>query len=52
MVHIIFNQKNAYPKEYDNKGSRVYRVPKSGGLKTKFKNNFGWIDAGNQINFL
>lgn len=51
MVYIIFNQKDGLPKEYTKEGSRLYRIPKSGVLKSKFKGNFGWIDAGSKINF-
>jgi hypothetical protein len=51
MVYIIFNQKDGYPKNYGNGRSRLYTIPKSGVLKTQFKGNFGWIDAGENINF-
>lgn len=50
-VYIIFNQKDGLPKEYCQNGSRLYRIPKSGILKSKFKSNYGWIDAGEKINF-
>jgi hypothetical protein len=51
MVYIVFNQNDGYPQEYDNNNSRIYRIPRSGILRTKFKANFGSIDAGNNINF-
>lgn len=50
-VYIIFNQKDGFPKKFGEDGSRTYRIPKSGVLKTKIKENYGWIDAGNKINF-
>lgn len=51
MVYIVFNQKEGKRREYEKSGSRIYRVPKSGILRTKFKGNFGWINAGDRIKF-
>jgi len=39
-VLIIFNQEDGLPKEYEG-DKRVYRIPKNGILKTKFKPNYG-----------
>lgn len=40
-VLIIFNQKDGEEKEYDGK-TRIYRVPKSGVLKTQFQQGVGY----------
>lgn len=39
-VFIIFNQADGVPKEYEG-NKRVYRIPKSGVLKTQFKTKGG-----------
>ena len=44
-VFIIFNRKDGNPKEYDEKGRRVYRIPESGILKTQFAPNFGTYNS-------
>ncbi len=49
-VHIYFNQSNGKEIEYNGK-SRIYRIPKSGILKTKFISNSGWIDSKEYLNF-
>ncbi|QMU65411.1 MAG: hypothetical protein GKR88_14710 [Flavobacteriaceae bacterium] len=40
-VLVVFDQKNGEPKEYED-GKRVYRIPKSGVLKTQFGSNYGF----------
>lgn len=36
-IYIAFDQKNGKEPEYDKHGNRIYRIPESGVLKTKFK---------------
>lgn len=55
-VLIIFNQSNGEKKEYED-GKRIYRIPKSGVLRTQFEPNYGitrhdffYVDStGNRI---
>lgn len=42
-VMIIYDQVNGAEPIYEN-GKRVYRVPESGILKTKFSPNSGWTE--------
>ncbi len=49
-VYIFFNQNEGKPVEYEGK-TRIYRIPKSGILRTKFKPNSGWIDSKEHLNF-
>ncbi|MCI4647399.1 hypothetical protein [Phaeodactylibacter sp.] len=49
-VYIFFNQSEGRAREYDE-NARVYRIPKSGVLRTKFKSNSGTIDARKDLNF-
>ena len=41
-VIILFDKSDGEPKEYNEDGDRVYRIPKSGILKTQFKFEEGW----------
>lgn len=43
-VSIIFNFKGGVNKEYKN-SKRLYIIPSSGQLKTKFKLNHGWTST-------
>ena len=49
-VYIFFNQSEGRAREYDE-NARVYRIPKSGILRSKFKPNSGWIDSKEGLNF-
>lgn len=49
-VYIFFNQEEGYDIEYKKK-DRIYRIPKSGILLTKFKPNKGWIDTKDHLKF-
>ncbi|MCR9134152.1 MAG: hypothetical protein NXI08_16420 [bacterium] len=49
-VYIFFNQDEGYKAEYED-NTRVYRIPKSGILRTQFKPNSGWIDSKKYLNF-
>ena len=42
-VVIIYDQANGAAKTYEN-GSRVYRIPESGVLKTQFSGNYEWSE--------
>ncbi|MBB1192063.1 hypothetical protein DNC80_00045 [Flavobacterium sp. SOK18b] len=44
IVIIRFNAENGKEEKYEN-GSRVYEIPASGILNTKFKPNEGWSDS-------
>ncbi len=50
MVYVFFNQKEGNPKEYEN-DTRIYRIPKSGVLRTRNKANTGWMDTKRNLNF-
>ena len=43
-VIVLYNKKDGQPEKYDEKGNRVYTIPKNGILKTKFKFQEGWRD--------
>lgn len=47
-IYIIFNQNDGLEREYQDK-RRIYRIPPSGVLKTKFSPNTGWIKNDNVI---
>jgi len=49
-VYIFFDQQEGRRTEY-SQNSRVYRIPKSGVLRSKFKPNSGWIDSKKDLNF-
>lgn len=49
-VYIFFNQDEGYEAEYES-NARIYRIPKSGILRTQFKPNSGWIDSKKYLNF-
>lgn len=44
-IIIIFDDKDGTPEKYEN-GSRVYEIPKDGVLRTRFKQQSGWIPPG------
>jgi len=44
-VIVLFGEENGEPKEYNDNGDRVYRIPKNGVLKTQFKHKEGWRDV-------
>ncbi|RAJ95696.1 hypothetical protein LX87_03444 [Larkinella arboricola] len=43
-ILVIFNQKIGKDEAYRN-GSRIYNIPTSGVLKTKFRANYSWSEA-------
>ncbi|MCC9041167.1 hypothetical protein LNQ81_00235 [Myroides sp. M-43] len=43
-VIVLYNKQNGEPKKYDKEGNRIYTIPESGILKTKFKFQKGWRD--------
>jgi hypothetical protein len=49
-VYVFFSQDEGCEVEYEN-NTRVYRIPKSGILRTQFKPNSGWIDSKKYLNF-
>lgn len=49
-IYIIFDDKNGLPKEY-LRNRRLYKIPKSGILRTQFKANYGWINSDKDQNF-
>lgn len=49
-VSIIFNFKDGVNKEYKN-SNRLYIIPSSGQLKTKFKLNHGWTSTDTSHEF-
>ncbi|WP_333660527.1 DUF6843 domain-containing protein [Chishuiella changwenlii] len=57
-VIVLYNKKNGQAEKYDEKGNRVYIIPKNGILKTKFKFQEGWRDIkytynnGTQLRYL
>lgn len=42
--YIFSNIKNGTPRQYDENGYRVYSIPESGILTTKFKETYGVIN--------
>jgi len=42
--YIFSNLKNGTPRQYDEKGSRIYSIPESGILITQFKETYGIIN--------
>ena len=49
-VYIILDESDGEGKEYLD-GFRVYRIPKSGILRTKFERNTGWISSNEELKF-
>ena len=45
VVIVLFDEANGKAVKYDGEGNRVYEVPKSGILKTQFKQEKGWGDT-------
>jgi len=48
-IIINFNQSDGQPKKYEG-NQRIYEIPRSGTLNTKFKTNFGWYNE-NSLEF-
>lgn len=44
-VIIFFNETNGAPEKFDDNGNRIYEVPSTGILKTKFKFQEGFRDV-------
>lgn len=44
IVVIIYDNANGLEKKYENDGVRVYEIPNTGILKTKFEADYGWSD--------
>lgn len=42
-IFIFYDQKNGEIEKYED-GRRLYKIPANGILKTKFKDNEGWMD--------
>ena len=42
--YIFSNLKNGTPRQYDERGYRIYSIPESGILITKFKETYGIIN--------
>ncbi len=42
-IYVIYNQNNGQKEEYEN-GRRIYRIPNTGVLFTRFKNEEGIIN--------
>jgi hypothetical protein len=57
-VIVKFNDANGSDEKFDNEGNRVFEIPSSGLLKTKFKFQEGWRDIkyvredGSQLRYL
>lgn len=49
-VRILFKHKDGTDKEYKN-SKRVYRIPPSGQLRTKFTLNHGWTSTDDSHEF-
>ncbi|MGB7070288.1 MAG: hypothetical protein WBD22_12405 [Pyrinomonadaceae bacterium] len=45
VVLIFYDQKEGEPKKYE-RGKRVYKIPRSGILKTQFSHDEGWQHFG------
>lgn len=50
VVRIVFNSKDGKDKETQNH-RRIYRIPKSGVLYTKFSPNTGWLSNRENLKF-
>jgi hypothetical protein len=47
-VIILFNEAYGVPEKFDNNGNRIYEIPPSGILKTKFKFQEGFRNISYQ----